>query len=168
MPRRQCLGHQREGGGREAGGGQPLPGSFGDPLALELGDRGEDVEHQPPGRGGGVDVLGQGPEARACLPNPGDDPEKVLKRAAEAVVLGHDHNVAGAQLVDQPLEFWPGSARAGDLLGKDPPRARGLKGRQLSVEVLVLGRDTRIAEDHAQTLHQPAGFRQGVAARSRM
>ena len=103
------------------------------------------MEHQAPGRGGGVDVLGQGPEARARRLDSSDDPEKVLKRAAEAVVLGHDHNVAGAQLVDQPLEFWPGSARAGDLLGKDPPRARGLEGRELSVEVLVCDFDRYVA-----------------------
>lgn len=69
------------------GGGKTLVRALGDPLALELGDRGEDMEHQAPGRCGGVDVLGQGLEARARRLDPGDDPEKVLERAAEAVVL---------------------------------------------------------------------------------
>jgi hypothetical protein len=35
-----------------------------DQLALELGNRAEDVEHQPPRRGRGIDALGQAPKPK--------------------------------------------------------------------------------------------------------
>ena len=49
------------------GGGQALVGALDDQLALELVDRGEDVEHQPPGRRGRVDVLLEHHQADAAL-----------------------------------------------------------------------------------------------------
>jgi hypothetical protein len=43
-----------------------------DELADELGEGGEDVEHQPPAGGGGVEGLMQGPEADAAFTEAGD------------------------------------------------------------------------------------------------
>ena len=41
------------------GSRQPRPNSLGDPCSLELGDRGEHMELQPPGRCRAVDPLAQ-------------------------------------------------------------------------------------------------------------
>ena len=118
---------------------------LGDPLALELGDRGKDVEHQTPSRSRGVDVLGQRPEPYARCPNAVDDGQQVLERAAKTIILrDHDH-IALPELVDQPLEFRPFTTTAGGLLGEDPLCTCCLQRRELRIEMLVLGRDTRIA-----------------------
>ena len=74
-------------------------GPLGNPLPFKLGDGGEDVKHQPPGRCGRVDVLGQGPETSAFRADSLHDGQQVLQRTAEAVVLRHRHNIAGAELV---------------------------------------------------------------------
>jgi hypothetical protein len=42
-------------------------GSFADQVALELGERGEDMENEPPGRRAGFNLLGQGFEVDLTL-----------------------------------------------------------------------------------------------------
>ena len=51
------LGLAAAGAAAGPSGVQALAGALDDQLALELIDRAEDVEHQPPGRGGRVDLL---------------------------------------------------------------------------------------------------------------
>lgn len=92
------------------GGGETFAGPLCDALALKLGDRGEDVEYQPASRRGGVNVLGQAAEACTGRLDAGDDPEQVLKRPAETIILGDHYHVARTQLVNQTLEFGPGGA----------------------------------------------------------
>jgi hypothetical protein len=48
-------------------GGQAGGSAFAQQVTLELGERGQQVERQLPGRGGGVDVPPQGPELHAAL-----------------------------------------------------------------------------------------------------
>jgi hypothetical protein len=53
-------------------------GAFHDELADELGERGEDVEHQPAAGGGGVDRLVQRPEPDTSPPQVTDQRDQVL------------------------------------------------------------------------------------------
>jgi hypothetical protein len=52
------------------------------------------------------------------------DLEQVLERAREPVVLGHHHDVALAELVEEPVELGARAQRAADLVGEDAARSR--------------------------------------------
>ena len=67
-----------------------LAGALDDQLALELIDRAEDVEHQPPGRRGRVDVLLQDDQADAALAQLVGEREQVLQRPHRAGQPGDD------------------------------------------------------------------------------
>ena len=54
-------------------------------FADELGQGGEDVEHQAPAGGGGVDRFVQRPEPDIALAESGDNRDQVLQRAAETI-----------------------------------------------------------------------------------
>ena len=146
--------------------GQPFLGALGDAFALEPGDRGKDVEHQPPRRRGGVDVLGQCAEPSPPARNGRGDVQQVLQRPREAIIAGdHDH-IAGAQLVQHPVEFGPRPQAAADPVGKHPRGPGPVQRVGLQVQVLRPGRDAGIAEDHgderAGTLPQPQRLWRGV------
>ena len=61
------LGLRAAGAPPGPGGVEALAGALDDQLALELVDRAEDMEGQPPGRRGGVDLLLQDDQAGAAL-----------------------------------------------------------------------------------------------------
>jgi hypothetical protein len=63
-----------------AGGVQSLAGAFDDQLADELGERGEDMEHQPAARGGGVQGLVQALKPDPAAAQRGDDGDQVGQR----------------------------------------------------------------------------------------
>ena len=76
-----------------------------------------------------------------------DDDLKVTHRARQAVDTRDHQRLAGMDEVEDGLEFGPsreGGAVAG--LGADHGAARGLKRRQLGIEVLLRGRDPGIAD----------------------
>ena len=60
-----------------------------DQVALELGQRREDAEHQPAGGGRGVDVAGQHLQPDAALVQIADEADDVGQRAAEPVEMGY-------------------------------------------------------------------------------
>lgn len=60
------------------GRGQSLVGAFDNQLADELGERGEDVEHQPPAACGGVDRLVQRSEPDTAPPQVDDQRDQVM------------------------------------------------------------------------------------------
>ena len=70
------------------GGVQALAGALDDQLALELIDRAEDVEGQPPGRGGGVDLLLEDDQAGAALAQLVGEREEVLAATASRGTAG--------------------------------------------------------------------------------
>ncbi len=72
---------QAAGAAAGPGGVQALAGALDDQLALELVDRAEDVEGQPPGRRDGVDLLLQDDQADAALAQLVGEREEVLERA---------------------------------------------------------------------------------------
>jgi hypothetical protein len=65
---------------RARGASIALAGAFDDQLADELGQRGEDVEHQPAAGGGGVQGLVQALEADPLPAQRGDDGDQVGQR----------------------------------------------------------------------------------------
>ena len=83
-----------------AGGIQSLAGALDDQLADELRQRGEDMEHQPPAGGGGVQRLMQALEADSLPAQPGDDLDQVGQRPGQPVQARHDQGVA--RLIDTP------------------------------------------------------------------
>ena len=48
---------------------EPGQGAFADQLPLELGQRREDAEHEPPGGGGGVDLRALAPRNVRAIPH---------------------------------------------------------------------------------------------------
>ncbi len=78
-------------GGRKAGLG-PLA----DEVALELRQRPEDVEHQPPARSARVDALGEADQGDLALLQALHGLDEVAQAAAEPVQPPHDQAVAGS------------------------------------------------------------------------
>jgi hypothetical protein len=74
----------RPGAATGPGGVQAFAGALDDQLTLELIDRAEDMEDQPPGRGGGVDLLAQDDQANAALAQLVGEREQVLERPHRA------------------------------------------------------------------------------------
>ena len=72
---------------------------------------------------------------------------EITHRARQAVDARDHQHLAGMDEIENGLQFGPsreGGAVAG--LGADHGAARGLKRRQLGIEVLVRGRDPGIAD----------------------
>jgi hypothetical protein len=83
----------RAGPGQAGPGGvQVLAGALDDQLALELIDRAEDVEGQPPGRRGRVDLLLKDDQADAALAQLVGEREQVLERPHRAGQAGDDEH----------------------------------------------------------------------------
>src|SRR3977135_240825 len=87
------------------GGGDLVPDALGGDLALKLGKRQQDVEGQPPHRGGGIELLGHRDEGHAVLIEQLDQLGKVSQRARQAVDLVDDDDIdlSGSQILNQPL-----------------------------------------------------------------
>jgi hypothetical protein len=81
--------------GTAAGAGslQTSSGPLADEGGLELGQRAEDVEDKPPGRCGGVDALGQGPEPHLAGLEVGDGRDQVAQVPAETIEAPYDERV---------------------------------------------------------------------------
>lgn len=135
-----------------AGGCQALAGAGDDELADELRERGEDVEHQPPAGGGGVQGLVQRGErdlAAAQVPHGGD---QVLQRAGEPVQGGHHESVPGLHELQRGAQLGPVSVPAGLLVGEDPPAPGRGERVDLPVELLPARGHPRVADPDAGQL----------------
>jgi hypothetical protein len=84
-------------------GGKARPGPLTDQVALELGQCGEDVEHELATRDSGIDRLLQAAEPDTTVGERGDGVDQVAQRAAEPVELPHHQGVAGAELVQDAV-----------------------------------------------------------------
>jgi len=98
-------------------GGEAGVGAFLDEVPLELRQRSEDVEHEPAAGRGGVDGLLQRPEPDAALGESMELVDEVPDGAAEPVEAPDDEGVAGAELVEELVEF--GSVLQGPGHGVD-------------------------------------------------
>jgi hypothetical protein len=95
------------------------------------------VEDQLPGRGGGVDALGEAAEADPSSLKITDRVDEVAEGASEPVQLPDDEGVAGSQLVQDASELdalVDGSAGVVDEESVTPRRPEGV---ELEVGVLV-------------------------------
>jgi hypothetical protein len=143
-------------GSRPAPSPAPGPGrlqarlrSLADQVPLELRQGTEDVEDELAAAGGRVDRFPQAAEADLAPLEGGDRPDQVLERASQAIELPDDQGIARA-------EEGEGLRQAGAIiLGPaghvgEGPLAAGLgEGVALQVEVLILGRDAGVADEHA-------------------
>ena len=124
-------------------------------VLLELGQRREDAEHEPPGGGGGVDLCalpGEHPQAHAAVRQVLHGVDQVGEVAAEAVELPDNQHVARLERAHAALEPRPVVADTGrvvvvDVDGLD---ARGLQRVALQVQRLgaVCFRDASVANQH--------------------
>ena len=95
------------------GGLEALAGALDDQLALELVDRAENMEDQPPGRGGGVDLLLQDDQADAALAQLVGERQEVLQRPHRPGQPGDEEYVACAQVGRGPVELGASGVLAG-------------------------------------------------------
>ena len=119
-------------GGLQAGGG-PLADEGG----LELGQGAEDVEDKQPGRGSGVDALGQGPEPHLAGPQVGHGRDQVAQVPAEPIEAPYDEGVTRAEVVEDLVELGAVVEGAAGLVGPDPDAAGGLEGVGLEMSLLL-------------------------------
>src|SRR5271166_835417 len=134
------LGLAAPGAAAGAGGVQALAGALDDQLALELIDRAEDMEDQPPGRRGGVDVLLQDDQAGAALAQLVSEREQVLQGPHRAGQPGDDEHVAPAQVGQGPVELGAGGVLAGGGVGEDLAASVGGQVIHLAVVFLAASR----------------------------
>lgn len=83
-------------------------GPLADQFPLELGKGAEDVEDQPPSRGGGVHLFGEAQEGDLAVFQLADDVDEVLQRSAEAVESPDDDGVSRPGPVEQVVQGRPG------------------------------------------------------------
>ena len=100
---RRCTAHPHALG---LGGGDLVADALGGDLALELRERQQHVEGQPPHAGGGVERLGDRHERGARLVERLDQLGEVEQRAGQPVDLVDDDDVdpAGGDIGQQPLQ----------------------------------------------------------------
>src|SRR5271157_5438110 len=153
------LGLAAAGATAGPGGRQALAGAFDDQLALELIDRAEDVEGQPAGRRGRVDLLLQDHQADAALAQLVGQREQVLERPHRAGQPGDDEDVAGAQVGQGLVELGAGGVLAGGGIGEDLLAPVGGQVIDLAVVVLAAGGHSRVPDlrHHRAPARPPGG-----------
>jgi hypothetical protein len=95
-------------------------------------------------RGWWVDVLREGPEACPSRLDLINCLEKVLQAQGKADILRRDNHVPWPEFGRKTVERGPGPDGFRDRLCEDPFRPDGGERIAPAVEVLVLGRNTRI------------------------
>jgi hypothetical protein len=123
-----------------------LAGALDDQLTLELIDRAEDMEDQPPGRRGRVDLLPQDDQADTALAQFVGEREQVLQRPYRAGQPGDDEHVALAQVGQRPVELGTGGVLAGGGVGEDLVAPVGGQVIELAVVVLAAGGHPRVPD----------------------
>jgi len=128
---------------------QPGLRALADQLALELGQRREQVEHEPPLGAGGVDGVVQAQQPDLALHQAAHQFNQVLERAPHAIQLPDHQHVAGPQLAQQLVERRPCGLRAARHILIDALAAGRLEGVHLQVCFLVARGNAGVADFHA-------------------
>jgi Domain of unknown function (DUF4158) len=88
---------------------------------------------------------------------------RCIQRARHAAQLGHDQNVAGADVLHELIPAWPIHAGAGDLVGEDLLAPRRLQGVDLRIKILTDAADAGVSDamqlmcvDSAESYQVPA------------
>ena len=127
------------------GGGDLVADALGGDLALELGKRQQDVQRQPPHRGGGIELLGHRDEGHAVLIEQLDQLGEVRQRAGQTVDLVDDDDVdlPGPHVLKQPLQRRAVGIAAGEaaivIFGPDHRPAGMLLAPDIGLRGIVLG-----------------------------
>src|SRR5580704_10866545 len=89
--------------------GDLVADAFTGDLALELGERQQNVEREPPHRARRIELLGHRDERHSLSIEEFDEPGKISKRSGEPVDLVDDHDVdaAGPDISEQALQRGP-------------------------------------------------------------
>jgi len=133
-------------------GHRPVP----DDLPLELRQRPEQMEHQPPPSGRGGDALPQRPKPHLTLVQSSHHLDQVPQRPAQPVQPPHHQGVPRPQLPQHRLQLRPPVQHPRRMIGPDLPAAGSGQLVDLQVRVLLGRRDPRVAQRvrHAQPVPQ--------------
>ena len=129
-----------------AGGIQSSLGPLFEQRPFELGERPDHLHHHSACWCGRVDGFGQTAESRSGFPKPLHNREHVAKRPRQPVEFPDYEHITLAQLVEQPVKFWPIPTSTGRLLPVDPLTSSGLERRHLDGGVLIVGGDSGVAD----------------------
>jgi len=121
--------------------------AFGDQFALEVRKRGEEVQHKPPGRAGGVDRLGEGAEADAARGELVHRRDEMRHRTAQPIEPGDDERIAGPERVETCREAVAIGGRAGEDVLEDLRASGGMQRVTLLLGALLRGRDASVTEE---------------------
>ena len=120
-------------------------------IALELGECGEDTEHQAAACADRVDRIVQTAEPDLAAPEIADEVDQVAQAPADPIEAPHDQDVLPAsQIAEGVGELRALTDRAACAIDIDPLAACGLQGVDLQRLVLTVSRDARVADDHAR------------------
>lgn len=82
-------------------------GTLQNKLAIELCRGRNDVEHEPPGRAGGVDSLGEHPKVDLALSEILGRRHELADGGREPVELPHRQRVSSAKIIERSAQLGP-------------------------------------------------------------
>jgi hypothetical protein len=137
-----------------AGRGETGHGALAEEVALELGQGGEDAEHEPPGDARGIDAAGQHPEADAAGLQRAHQLHHMGERAADPVQLPDHERIAGADHVQRTGEAGSVGDGTATRVLVDPLRldAGGEQRVALQGEALLGRGHPHVADQHRRAL----------------
>ena len=91
-------------------------------------------------------------ESRSCFPEPLHDREHVAERPRQPVEFPHDKHITLAKLVEQPLKLGTIPTSTRRLLPIDPLAPSSLERGHLDGRVLIVGRDSGLADLHCSNV----------------
>ena len=132
-------------------GCQRSPGALTQKLHLELPEGSEDVEDQPPGRAGGVDVLVQRSQPDAACLQGVHRGKKLAHRSRQSIQSGDDQHVSFADEVEPGGKLWAIGTGAAHRFLEHPLAPGRMERVDLTVRGLQIGRDAGIADQHQKS-----------------
>ncbi len=118
------------------GGGQAFFGALGDEVGQHLIHRGQHVEGEPAGHGGGVDALLEHDQVDAALGQEGGDAGEVAYRTGHPGQPGDHELVPGPEVIEAGIPFGAAGQAPGSDIGPDP-LAPGI-GQRVELGVIAL------------------------------
>lgn len=121
-------------------------------VSFEFGTGCEDVEDRAPARSAAVDVFLQGLEVDSSLLQRVHTINAVSTGSSEAIQPPNDKTGAGADLVQELIEFWTGFGCAGDGVGENAVVAGWGECIVLDSCVSAAGGDSCVSEERSLQL----------------
>jgi hypothetical protein len=130
------------------GRGKARPRALPDDGALKFRQRAEEMKDQRAARRTRVEGFRQRAQPDVTAVQGFDGVEELPQRAGQAVELPDYQCIVGAHRVERRVELRPVALGATGYLGLDALAPRGVEGIELQGKILVVGRDTGIANGH--------------------